>query len=321
MRCLLLSALLVLPSLARSADVTAYLPADTDVVVTMQVRQIAESELGMKIGKELIKELLGSSKQATAAVEATGLDPLKDLEIVTVGMDLDKTDNPRPFALLEGKWDVKKVEDAIAAYSKANPAKLALIKVGEKTAFKLPGSLQHDTMFGAVLDDTKMVIAGTEKDLTAAFAAAEGKRKPAISKELADLLATAKSNAPIFGRAWVKGKLGELKLPNEKLQAQVANVDWATAAVTIGKDVSLLVTINTPDEPTAQLVSDLLGAAIGLLRLQLLVVVEDQPELKPLNELLRATRTAPSGKTVLAVGTVKGQSIEKALKVAAAAKK
>jgi len=308
---------LLLPSLAKSADVTVYLPADTDLVVTMQVRQVAESELGKKIGKELIKELLGSSKQATAAVEATGLDPLKDFDLVTVGMDLDKTDNPKPFALLEGKWDKKKVEDAIAAFAKANPTKLLPMMLGEKPAFKLPGSQQHDTMFGAIIDDTKMVIAGTEKDLTAAFAASEGKRKPAISKELANLLAMAKSPAPIFGRAWVKGKLSELKLPNEKLQAQLANVDWATAAVTITKDVSLLVTINTPDEKTAQLVSDLLGAAIGLIRLQLLAVVEDQPELKPISDLLRATKTAPSGKTVLAAGTVKGESIEKALKIAA----
>ena len=213
------------------------------------------------------------------------------------------------------------MEDAIAAYAKANPTKLTLIKVGEKSAYKLPGSKPEDTMFGALIDDTKLVIAGTEKDLTAAFAAAEGKRKPAISKELANLLATAKSTAPIFGRAWVKGKMNELKLPNEKLQAQVRNVDWATAAITVTKDVSLLVTINTPDEKTAQVVSDLLGAAIGLFRLQLLAIVEDQPELKPISDLLRATRTAPSGKTVLAAGTVKGESIEKALKIVAAGKK
>jgi len=315
MRRLLLAALLVLPSMAKSADVTTYLPADTDVVVTIQVRQIAESELGKKVGVDLIKELLGFSKQATAAVEATGLDPLKDFELVTVGMDLDKLDNPKPFALLEGKWDLKKVEAAIEAYAKANPTKLATIKVGEKAAYKLPGSKPQDMMFGALLDDSKLVIAATEADVTAAFEAAEGKRKPAISKEMANLLATAKSTAPIFGRAWVKGKLKDLKLPNEKLQAQIANVDWATAAITVTKDVSLLMTINTPDEKTAQVVSDLLGAAIGVVRLQLLAIIEDQPELKPLNELLRGTRTAPNGKTVLAAGSVKGESIEKALKL------
>lgn len=314
MRYPLLAALLLVPSLAKSADVTAYLPAETDLVVTVQVRQITESDLGKSIGKDLMKELLGSSKQATAAVEATGLDPMKDFELVTMGMDLDKTDNPKPFALLEGKWDTKKVEAAIATYAKANPTKLEIIRISEKPAYKLPGSKPGDAMYGALIDDKRMVIAGTEADVAGAFSAASGDRKPVITKELASLLATAKSTAPIFGRAWVKGKLGDLKLPNEKLQAQIRNVDWATAAITITKDVSLLVTINTPDEKTAQLVSDLLGAAIGLIRLQLLAAVEDQPELKPLSDLLRATKTAPYGKTVIAAGTVKGASIEKALK-------
>jgi hypothetical protein len=305
--------LLLFPAFASAADVTAYLPANTDVVVTVQVRQIADSELGKKVGAELLKELLGAVKQAAAAVEASGLDLLKDFEVITVGIDIDHLDPPKPFALFEGKFDAKKVEASMSKYAKDHREQLSAITVGGRAAYKLPGNKSNETMFAAILDDTKLVVAGSEEDLTGAFKAAAGDRKPVISKDLANLLSTAKSTAPIFARAWVKGKLTELKVPNEKLQAQVQKVDWATAAITVTKDVAITLTINGQDEAGAKLLSDLFGATIGLIRLQLAAAAEDQPELTPLRDLLKATRVAPVGKTVVATGSVKGEAIEKAL--------
>ena len=320
-RLLLLALIFAVPANARAADVSVYLPAETDLVLTVQVRQIAESELGKKVGADLLKELLGAVKQAATAVEATGLDLLKDFDVITAGIDLDQTDPPKPFALFEGKFDAKKIEESAAAYAKAHPNKLSAINVGGKSAFKLPGGKPAETMYAAIIDDNKLAVAASEKDLEGAFAAAAGRRKAVISKELAGLLATAKSSAPIFARAWVKGKLSELKLPNEKLNAQVQKVDWATATITVTRDVAVTVTVNCPDEASAKVMSDLTGAVVGLVRLQIMAAAEDQPELEPVNLLLKATRVAPVGKQVIATGSVKGEVIERAVKAANAPKK
>jgi|GEM_PF-3163476 len=300
------------PALAQT-DVTAYLPAETDAVLTVNARRISDSELGQKVGADLLKEALRAIKPAALAVEATGLDPLKDFDVITVGMDLDKTDPPKLFALFEGKFDTKKMEESIAAYMKAHPDKLSAATVGGKAAYFMPGKSTDESMFAAIIDDTKLVVAKSEKDLTGAFAAAAGTRKPEISKELAGLLSRTRSDAPIFVRAWVKGKFDDLKLPNDKLQARVRSIDWATAAVKVTKDVTVTVTLSAPDEATAQQLSDLVGGVLGLFRLQILAAAEDQPELKPVADLLRSTKTAPSGKTVVVSGSVKGEAIEKAL--------
>lgn len=313
-RILFVSLFFVIPSFSRAADVTPYLPAETDVVVTINMRQVADSELGKKVGADLVKELLGAVKQASIAVEATGLDLLQDFEVVTAGIDIDHTDPPKPFVLFEGKFDLKKVQASVDGYIKAHPEKLLAVNVGDKTFYKIVGDKQEHTMYAAILDESKLVVAATTSDLSGAFAALDGKRKPVISKELAGLLATAKSTAPIFARAWVKGKLVDLKLPNEKLNAQVQKIDWATATVTVNKDVALTLTVNCPDEASAKVTSDLLGAVAGLIRLQIIAAAEDQPELKPIGDLLRATKVAPVGKQVVATGSVKGEAIEKALK-------
>src|SRR3954467_7591537 len=110
MRRLLATCLLALPAAARGADPVPYLPAGTDAVLTVQARQVIESDLGKKVGADLLKELLEVVKPAAAAVKATGLDPMRDFDVVTVGMDLKNTSPPRPFALFEGKFDRSKVE-------------------------------------------------------------------------------------------------------------------------------------------------------------------------------------------------------------------
>src|SRR5262245_49659259 len=139
MRVLLTACLLALPVAARGADPIPYLPAETDAVLTIQARQLAESELGKKVGADLLKELLEVSKPAAAAVRATGLDPMRDFEVVTVGLTFNKATAARPFALFEGKFDRKAVEDKVDEYVKDHPDRLSAVTVGGKPAYKVAG--------------------------------------------------------------------------------------------------------------------------------------------------------------------------------------
>jgi hypothetical protein len=313
MRRLLAVCLIAMPAATRGADPVSYLPAETDAVLTIQARQLNQSELGKKVGPSLLNDIVEISKPLAAAIKATGLDPLRDFDLVTVGLTTNKATVARPFALLEGKFDPKKVHENVAAYMKEHPGHITSVTVADKPAFKMAGAKPDEAMYAAILDETKLVVAPTEKDLAAAFEAAAGTRKPVISKELAWLLAGVKPPTPIFLRAWVKGKLNDVSLPNEKLKAAVLGIDWATVAIDVTKDVALTMTVNTPDQPSAQKLSDLLGGVIGLVRLQLVAAAEDQPELRPIADLLKATKVGPNGTRVVAYGTVKGEAIEKAL--------
>jgi hypothetical protein len=313
MRLLLAACLLALPLIARGADPVPFLPAETDAVLTIQARQLAESELGKKVGADLLKELLDVIKPAAAAVNATGLDPARDFDLITVGLTFNKATAARPFALFEGKFDRKAVETSVTNYMKEHPGHVSAVTVGDKPVYKVGAGKPNDAMYAAIVDDTRIVIAPNEKDLSGAFAAAAGSRKPVISKELAALLATTKPTAPVFLRAWVKGKFNDLNLPNDKLKAAVQGVDWATAAIAVTRDVAMTVTLNAPDPASAQKLTDLLSGVIGLVRLQLMAAAEDQPELRPIADLLKATKVAANGRTVVAAGMVKGEAIEKAL--------
>jgi hypothetical protein len=315
----LLAALVLASPTAAFADAIPFLPAGTDVVLVVQSRKVSETDLMKRVGGDLLKTAFRASRQAQVAVEASGLDPLKDFDRVTVAIDLDET--PKPFALLEGKFDPKAVDGSVAAYAKDNPGKVEAITVGGKAAYKVPGGKPTETMYTAVLDETKLVIAPSEKDLEGAFAAAAGPRSPVIGRELATLMANARPTAPIFLWAYVKGKFKDVDLGEPKLNARVQGVDWVTAAVAVSKDVAITVTANTPDPAAAKQLSDLGGASIGFLKLTLTAAADEQPQLKPVLALIRSARVAPNGKLIVATGSVKGDVIQRAFDPTAAPKK
>lgn len=295
------------------ADALPFLPATTDAVLLVESKKVRESELMKKVGSDLLKTALRASKQAATAVDASGIDPLVDVDRVTVAMDLDKANPPKPFALLEGKFDRTKIDASVTAYLKEHPKALEAIDVGGKPAYRVPGGKPEETMFTALLDDGRMVIAPTEKDLQGAFDAAAGARKPVVSKEMATLITTHKPNGPIFLWAWVKGKFADIDVPNKQLKERLQGIDWVLGSMAVTKDAFIALTANTPSPEAAKQISDLLGGVVALFRLQLVAAAEDVPELKILVELLRGTRVAPNGRLVTATGSVSGAVIEKTL--------
>lgn len=305
--------LLSVASAGRCVDPIPFLPAETDVVITIQSKQVAGSELLKNVGADLMKILLKASPQASDAVEASGVDLLKDFDRVVIGLDAQKTNPFKPFALMEGRFDTKKVTEAVEAYIAKHPGQVTPIKVADKPAYQVKGRADNEVMFTAVISDSLMVLAPTEKALAGAFEAAAGGRKPVISKELAGVIATTKSTAPVFVQAWVKGRFASINLPNEQLKQRLQGVDWVTASANVTKDVTLNAVINTPDAAAAKQLGDLLGGAVLLLKLQAVAAAEDQPEMRPVVELLRSVRVNPKERTVVITGSVKGTEIEKAL--------
>jgi hypothetical protein len=319
-RFLLASLALAAPVAAR-ADAIPFLPAGTDAVLVVQSRKVSETDLMKRVGGDLLKTAFRASRQAQVAVAASGLDPLKDFDRVTVGIDLDEKATPKPFALLEGKFDPKAVDESVSTFAKQNPGTVEAINLGGKAAYRVPGGKPTETMYTAVLDGTKLVIAPSEKDLEGAFAAAAGSRSPTIGRELSMLLASAKPTAPIFLWAYVKGKFKDVDLGEPKLNARVQGVDWVTAAVAVSKDVAITITANTPDAAAAKQLSDLAGASIGFLKLTLTAAADEQPQLKPVLALIKSARVSPSGKLIVATGSVKGDVIQTAFDAAAPKKR
>ena len=107
---------------AVQAQGTKILPADTELVVTVNLQQILKSEVFkanktlVDIAKAKITEVL-DDKEVGKYLKKANFDIFKDLSSVTVGYPAGRAEN-EAFLLLQGNFDSEKIEGAIMEASK-----------------------------------------------------------------------------------------------------------------------------------------------------------------------------------------------------------
>ncbi len=185
---------------ARAADLDKFLPKETDLVISLNVRQALDSPLVKKHAIELIKSTLAGSKEAQEVIKATGIDPLTDLNRVSFAIGIEDITSPKGVAVFEGKFDVKKIGDALDALAKKDPKHCSVDAVGGKTVYKMTPPEQPQGFYFAAIDSGVAVAATSKETLGAAFDAASGTRQAVIKKDVADLLNKADSKSSLFGR-------------------------------------------------------------------------------------------------------------------------
>jgi hypothetical protein len=302
--------LLAGPAGLRGAEADPLLPEDTEVIMTINVKQLMESGLAKKFDvKEKIKTAIEGSNEASTALSAMGLDPTSDFDRVTVAASASSPD--KALIIVRGKFDKKKIETALKA---AKDDKIKETKVGGMTAFEFSG--QGQTMVGAILNDKAIVLSNGEDAIKAAGKRADAKDAPTLkSKAFAALLNKADSKATM-----------QLLAVNNKTDAQIPNVvpadiaellekvETMTAAITVADDVKMAIEVSTKDAESAEKMNDLAKLGIGLGKDQAPKIARRMPAAGLLVDLAESAKTAVKDKTVTVTGSMSGSAIEKAVK-------
>jgi hypothetical protein len=310
-----------LATTTRAAEPDKLLPADTDTVAIVNLRQIIGSDIIKKYALEQIKQAL-EGQDAKKILEDLGLDPLKDVEKIVVGSvetQFKKDAQPKFLIIVHGKFDAEKLYKTAEVESKREGSKISLVKDGDTVMFKFePGGAQGP-VYGTVVNE-KTVIAGSDKALiTTALKASDASKPAALKKELTTLLAKLDDKASISVASLVKGKLDEVKLPAgggipvklDGLEKAIPKMETVAVSIKIGTDVLLDLTIGMKDEDAA---GDMRNALDDLFRdLKPLVqgLGEFEPRAKPLADVLASVKITSKNKDVTLTGKVTGDNIGK----------
>src|SRR5690348_15351621 len=108
-RWLCVAVIAVVAAPVHAAELDKFLPDDTQVVASINVRQILDSGLAKKyeIAKEFEKAL-GQNEEATKVLKGLGLDPLKDITRITIA-HTGKQDDKQVLACIHGSFDLAKI--------------------------------------------------------------------------------------------------------------------------------------------------------------------------------------------------------------------
>jgi hypothetical protein len=318
MRLIVLAAALSSVSTVRAVD-PKYLPSDTEIVFTINLKQILDSEVfkankdAVEQGKAALENQAGDNP-VMQYLKNAGFDIFRDLQSVTMANNGGKD----PTAvIIEGTFNPAKFKATAEEAARENPATLKISKAGAQTIYEItpPGD---KTAFATLVGGKVLYAALTQEELASALERLAGTKQSNLKKEFAVLLDTVnnKQSVSVVGTGAALAKLVQgAPVPNgEAVAAVLQNIDGLSGAITVGKEVQFQLGVNAKDEAGAKkMAQEATGMLLGVQFLTAQLATKDE-KLAPLVEIAKTLRITNQGSNVLLRGTVSLDVIEKLMK-------
>jgi hypothetical protein len=305
---------------ARAADPDKLLPASSDTVVQINLRQLLDSDISKKYALEQIKQALDGQSLKDAMAEF-GLNPLKDLDQLIIAGSGTSREDTKLFFILHGKFNPEKLYQAAEAQTRKEPDKISKVLDGDTVMFKfIPENAVVPQLFITVIDENTVIAASEQKEIKLAVRASKDDDGANLKKkELAALIRKLDGKATIIAATVVKGKLDDARLPGggnlpldlSSFQDLLPKVETMSLSIEVKSDIFIEMTVGMKDDNSA---ADFRAALDQLLK-QLKPLAQlggaADPRFKPLTDVLNTFRTSNRKSDVTIIGKVTGANIGK----------
>jgi hypothetical protein len=301
----------VTASAVRAVDIKL-LPKDTEVVFTVNFKQILESELvnsqkeSLEQVKAMFKQGVPGAEDATKYLKKAGLDPFKDLHSITVAMPASK-DPEAGFIIVTGTFNTEKIQAAAEEAIKTEGDAIKITRAGTQVVYEVspPGEKK---LFVTFVGGRSLLASSTKDGLADAMARAAGNKQSEIKKELKTLLEGTSDQQSLSlvatGNAITK-LMEDAPIPNgQQFGPLLQQITGMTGSVTIKKDIHFELGIGAGDEENAKKMAQ--GANFGLFAAKALVQqkVKEDEKLEPVNEIMNTLKVTSQGSNVVLRGEV-----------------
>jgi hypothetical protein len=302
---------LVLP--ARAAEVDKFLPADTEIVVVVNARQLLDSPLVKKHVLNHVHEFIESNDQITEILDDLEFDPFADLKSITAALTMVGTE-AKGLIIIHGEFDEAKFADKAKEVANQKGDILKIHKDDECTIYEVNIDGGGKPLFVGIVDENT-IVAGPEKQYVLdAFAKALDKKDSAVSREIQELIEKANTKQSIWfaatANAFLQGDLSH----DEKARKNLEKVSGITAGITIGRDLKVAFTIAAHSADSAKELDREIKTALEQAKAFLPLLAEQNKELAPAIDAVASLRVNTDGSTVTIKGEVSEELIEKSLK-------
>ena len=311
-----LAVVLAVSPTARASEPDKLLPADSEFVMSVNLKQIVESDIIKKYALEQVKQFLQGA-EAKKFLTDLGLDPMKDIERLIIGGSGKDATDAKWLLVSHGKFDPEKLFKAAEAQTKKDPDHFTLVKDGKDVMFKFQPD-NGNPVYGTVVDETTVIAAGDKKTITTALA--NGSKKPAIGKDLSALITKQDDKASLWIVGVLKDKLNDVKLPKgggtpANLQDNLQKIETVSIAVRVTMDVSLDINLGMKDNNAADEMGKMLDDVLQQIKGAVPFLAAMNPQMKPLVDVVKTLKSSVKDKTVTVTGKMAGTAIGELLKM------
>jgi hypothetical protein len=297
----------------RAGEVDKYLPDDAEMVISVNVKQIVESELFKKNVEAKAREALKNQDELQDALKDLGFDPFTDIERVIAARPAGG-EQDRGLLIVHGKFDLDRFQAKAEKIAKDQPDLLKVHKVangagGKLLVYEVALAEQAPPLFVA-LPNKSTLLASPGKDYVVD---ALKKDKPSLkNKDIAALLRSMNDkqgvSVAVVGEALVEGASADVK-------DLFAKVDAVGGGVTVGDEIKLEVAVSAKNADDAKAIKDGVDGGLKQARLTLAALAfADSKQIDAILDVVNTIKASVKDKTVLIKAAVSPEGIENALK-------
>jgi len=255
-------------------------PADSEILVVIDVRRFLDAPLVKKNGLEEGKAAFKKNEEVEKILAATGIDPFKDIDTITFAAA--GTANAKGLAVVRGRFDLDKVHTAAEEYSKKNEDKLKITKEGSTEVYEVKGKDKDKPGFAAFADRNTLLIAPSKDALLEAVKDV-GKRPAKLNADLQKALGKLSGKECVWLAVVVTDEMRKGMSKNPQMRELAPKLESVTGGVTLDTSALIQFAIHTTDEKAAAQ----LKKTINQVKPLLAVVAQSNEEAGPLlGELL-----------------------------------
>jgi hypothetical protein len=305
---------------SRAADVDRFLPDDTEIVVTLNVRQLLDSELFRKYALEKARDALKENSDVEDVLKDLGFDPFKDLDQVIVASPTGG-ESDRGLLIVHGRFDLAKFKAKGDEAAKDHPDVLKIHKVpdglgGRQLVYEVltPGpNGQEMSVFVALAGkDTLLASPGKDYVVDALKKAAPRNKATLKDKELQTLLEqmNPKQSLSIVASG---SALAKAQLPDEVKDA-LEKVQSLGGGVTVEDGIKLELAVGARDADAAKELHKKISDGLKQALILATAVAAANDDLNPLLDVAKSVKVGVKDKVLTIKAMIDADVIEKAIK-------
>jgi len=224
-------------------------PADAEFLLVIDLQRMLDSPLVKKYGLEDARAALKKNEQVDRALTATGLDPFKDLNTITVAGSGTGA-KAKMLVVVRGRFDLDKVHTAAEDYAKQKPEQLKISKEGDVRVYELKGKGTDKPAFAAFADKNTLVLSPS-RDATLKAVENVGKAQAKLNTEMKDALGRLSGKESLWVAAVVTDEARKQMSKSPMLGELGSKLESITGGMTLTDNILLSFLVHTSDPKAA----------------------------------------------------------------------
>jgi hypothetical protein len=306
----LVAVCLACPSLP-GAEVDKLLPDDSEVVISINVRQILDSALVKKHGIKPAEQALQANEEVQKVLKALDFDPLKDVTSFTIAGPGGTED--KGLFIVRGKFDAKKIATKIADLDRPD---LKTTTVDGRKIFEITPPEKRggsEKIYATVVGSEALVGAANKDYLLNVLKRYDKNQAATLNKQVKQLIEKSDGKQSVWIVALGDGIRKNPNLNDEKAKEVLGRIDSVRVGLTLSDGFKFDSTVTAKDADGAKALKTDAESGLDSAKGVVALLAGNKPEFAIIGDFLDSIKCSLDSKDLILQGKLSGDSLEKVL--------